>query len=176
MALTIEYIAVNELLGYGRNARVHSPEQIQQLIASITEYGFTNPVLIDENNILIAGHGRTEAAKQMGLDTVPAIRLKGLSDNQKKALRISDNQLALNATWDLDLLAAEISDLQEVDFDIDLLGFDEEFLTDLFLDDTDADFEPATEGEQGKLDQLEPKMVCCPHCKKEFDSRGREIG
>lgn len=137
MTLKIEYINIMDLVGYGRNARTHSEDQIQQLIDSINEYGFTNPVLIDENNILIAGHGRTEAAKQIGMQEIPVIRLKDLSENQKKALRISDNQLALNAGWDFQLLAAEISDLQSVDFDIDLLGFDDEFLEDILAGDTD---------------------------------------
>ena len=139
MTLKIEYINIMDLVGYGRNARTHSPEQVDQLVASINEYGFTNPVLIDEDNVLIAGHGRTEAAKKVGLDKVPAVRLSGLSDNQKKALRISDNQLALNAGWDLDLLFAEVSDLRLEDFDLDLLGFDDDFMAELWANDEEED-------------------------------------
>lgn len=98
---------------------------------SIQEFGFTNPVLIDENNVLIAGHGRTVAARTMGMTEVPAIRLTGLSETQRKALRIADNQLALNAGWDEELLKIELSELQDVDFDLDLLGFDMSELDDL---------------------------------------------
>lgn len=98
---------------------------------SIQEFGFTNPVLIDENNVLIAGHGRTCAARTMGMTEVPAIRLTGLSETQRKALRIADNQLALNAGWDEELLKIELSELQDVDFDLDLLGFDMSELDDL---------------------------------------------
>lgn len=119
----LEYIKVEELKAYARNARTHSEEQIEQVIQSIQEFGFTNPVLIDEENELIAGHGRTEAAKRMGMTDVPAIRLIGLSDEQKRALRIADNQIALNAGWDEEILSAELEALSLADFDMDLLGF-----------------------------------------------------
>ena len=95
--IQIEMVPVAELVGYERNARTHSADQVTQLVASIQEFGFTNPVLIDDNNVLSAGHGRTTAARQIGLDHVPAIRLSGLTEEQIKALRIADNQLALNA-------------------------------------------------------------------------------
>lgn len=131
MPLNIEYVAVSDLRAYDKNARTHSPDQVAQLVASINEFGFTNPVLIDENNELIAGHGRTQAAQSMGLEKVPAIRLVGLSDQQKKALRIADNQLALNAGWDLDLLAQEIQQLDLDGFDLEVLGFDDKYLADL---------------------------------------------
>lgn len=119
----LEYIKVEELKAYARNARTHSEEQIEQVIQSIQEFGFTNPVLIDEENELIAGHGRTEAAKRMGMTDVPAIRLIGLRDEQKRALRIADNQIALNAGWDEEILSAELEALSLADFDMDLLGF-----------------------------------------------------
>src|SRR5690606_22195589 len=111
--------------------------QVAQIAASITEFGFTNPVLIDENNELIAGHGRTQAAISIGLQEVPAIRLEGLSDAQKRALRLADNQLALNAGYDLELLAEEIQGLDLEGFDLDILGFSDEFLNDL-LDGIDG--------------------------------------
>lgn len=111
----IEYVSVDNLKAYERNARTHSDEQVQQVAESIKEFGFTNPVLIDENNELIAGHGRTMAAKSIGMKEVPAIRLKGLTAAQKKALRIADNQLALNAGWDEELLRIELGELQELD-------------------------------------------------------------
>lgn len=139
MALKIEYLNLSEFRHYERNARTHSEEQIQQLVSSIQEFGFTNPVLIDEQNELIAGHGRIMAAELVGMDSVPAIRLKGLSADQKKALRIADNQLALNAGWDLELLASEIESLAAADFDIDLLGFDSKFLDALFDEEPEED-------------------------------------
>ena len=135
MGLQIEYISVGEIITYKQNARVHSDNQVSQLVNSIREFGFTNPVLIDEHGELIAGHGRLAAAAILQMDSVPAIRLTGLSEKQIKALRIVDNQLALNASWDLDLLAAEIVELEGEDFDLDLLGFDDEFLRGLLPDD-----------------------------------------
>lgn len=120
----IEYIKIEKLRHYERNTRTHNDAQLNQIIASINEFGFTNPVLIDESNVLIAGHGRTTAAQMMGLKEVPAIRLNGLSEPQKKALRIADNKLALNAGWDEELLKLELGDLQELDYDLDLVGFD----------------------------------------------------
>ena len=107
------------------NSRTHSDQQITEIAASITEFGFTNPVLVDANNIIIAGHGRTSAAIELGFDKIPTIELKGLTDTQIKAYVIADNQLALNAGWDFDQLEIEISELRELDFDIDILGFDD---------------------------------------------------
>lgn len=121
--LAVEYIDIVDLIAYKRNARTHSDEQIEQICQSIKEFGFTNPVLVDEKNELIAGHGRTEAARRLGMTEVPAIRLVGLSETQKKALRIADNQLALNAGWDDELLRIELEEIKTEDFDLDLLGF-----------------------------------------------------
>lgn len=125
----VEEIA--NLTPYKNNSRTHSMEQVSQISASIKEFGFTNPVLIDGDNFVIAGHGRIEAAKRLGMSKVPCIMLKNLSDDQKKAYVIADNQLALNAGWNLDKLKLEIESLKEVDFNIDLLGFNDDFLDDL---------------------------------------------
>lgn len=154
MGLTIEYLPTASLTRYKRNARMHSEQQVDQLVESIQEFGFTNPVLIDAQGELIAGHGRLAAAEQMGMEEVPAIRLGNLSEDQVKALRIADNQLALNATWDLDLLTAELSELEDVDFSLDVLGFDDDFLRGLLdeqndeLDDGyDDDADPGADDE-----------------------------
>lgn len=120
----IEYIPVKDLQPYESNSRTHSAEQVQQIARSIEEFGFTNPVLIDQDGGIIAGHGRVEAAKQVSMDLVPCIRLSHLSEAQKRAYVIADNKLALNAGWDERLLKQEIEALRELDFDIDLLGFD----------------------------------------------------
>jgi hypothetical protein len=128
-----EYVIkkVSDLVPYINNSRTHSEEQTIQIASSISEFGFTNPVLIDDTNNLIAGHGRLLAAKKLGLEEVPAIVLTGLSKAQKKAYVIADNQLALNSGWDLDMLKIEIEGLKELDFDIGLLGFEDDFLNDL---------------------------------------------
>jgi DNA modification methylase len=117
-----------DLIPYAQNSRTHSDEQINQVASSIKEFGFTNPILVDEQGGIIAGHGRAMAANKLRLDEVPCIILEGLTEAQKKAYVIADNQLALNAGWDLDMLKLEIEGLTELDFDINLLGFDDDFL------------------------------------------------
>lgn len=138
---------VSDLIPYANNSRTHSEEQVNQVASSIKEFGFTNPVLIDEDGGIIAGHGRIMAANKLGIKEVPCIVLKGLTEAQKKAYIIADNQLALNSGWDLDMLKLEIESLEELDFDIDLLGFDDDFLNDLLPDEeveglTDEDAVP----------------------------------
>ncbi|MEY9042528.1 ParB/Srx family N-terminal domain-containing protein [Escherichia coli] len=135
MALKIEYLPVGKLLRYAKNSRTHSDEQVEQLVNSIREFDFTNPVLIDEKNELIAGHGRLAAAEILEMDKVPAIRLSNLSEKQKKAYRIADNKLALNAGWDMQLLAEEVKELMDDDFDIDLLGFNDAELDEMLSDE-----------------------------------------
>jgi ParB-like chromosome segregation protein Spo0J len=123
---------VSEIIPYNRNARQHNAAQIAQIAASIREFGFTNPVLVDESLTLIAGHGRLSAAQLLGLDTIPAIRIDGLTDAQKQALRIADNKLALNAGWDDDLLRTELAELRDIGFDLALTGFGDDELDALF--------------------------------------------
>ena len=142
----LEYIPLDALKEYERNTRTHSEEQVEQLKRSITELGFTNPVLVDEDNVLIAGHGRTLAARALGMKEVPAIRLKNLTEAQRKALRIADNQLALNAGWDEELLRVELAELKTEDFDLDLLGFSMDELERL-LDEPEAEQAEVVEDE-----------------------------
>ena len=125
MAYSIQEIPVENLSVYVNNSRTHSTEQVKQISNSIKEFGFTNPLLIDKNKEIIAGHGRLMAAKQLGLDKVPCIELSNLSEKQKKAYVIADNQLALNAGWNESILSMEIGDLSDNDFDISLLGFND---------------------------------------------------
>jgi ParB family transcriptional regulator, chromosome partitioning protein len=122
---------VSELIPYINNSRIHSEEQIIQLISSIKEFGFTNPILIDQDNSIIAGHGRLLAVKKLGYDEVPCIIISGLSKTQIKALIIADNQLALNGSWDLDRLSLEIDGLKEDNFNLDILAFNTDFLKDI---------------------------------------------
>ena len=128
MTPKIEQVAVADLIPYASNSRTHSDAQIAQIAASIREFGWTNPILIDGDNGLIAGHGRLLAARKLGLQEVPAIVLDHLTKAQQRALVIADNQLALNAGWDINMLKAEIEDLKLEDFDLSLLGFDDKFL------------------------------------------------
>lgn len=130
--LQVEMRSPHALTGYTNNARIHDAEQVQQLINSINEFGFTNPILIDEHDGIIAGHGRFEAAMGMELAEVPCIVLAGLSEAQKRAYIIADNKLAENARWDETLLALELSELQELDIDSQLLGFSPSELNSLF--------------------------------------------
>lgn len=123
MSLEIVYKPTADLIPYVNNSRTHSDEQITQVASSIKEFGFTNPILIDEDGGVIAGHGRLMASKKLGLEEVPTITLKGLTEAQKKAYVIADNKLALNSSWDDEMLKVELEFLKEVDFDIDLLGF-----------------------------------------------------
>jgi DNA modification methylase len=133
--LKIDYISTSNLVPYENNSRTHSKEQVEQIKRSMTEFGFTNPILIDEHNGIIAGHGRLRAAQELGIKLVPTILLEGLTEAQRKAYVIADNNLALNAGWDLDVLKLEIEGLGEFDFDIDLLGFDDDFLAGLMEKD-----------------------------------------
>ena len=119
---------VADLIPYARNSRTHSDAQVAQIAASIREFGFTNPVLVDGANGVIAGHGRILAARKLGMDTVPVIELAHLSEAQKRAYVIADNKLALNAGWDDEMLRLEISELTDAGFDVSLLGFSDEEL------------------------------------------------
>jgi DNA modification methylase len=123
--LEVVYKAPGELVPDPRNARTHSKRQVEQIVQSIRAFGFTNPILADLDGNLIAGHGRLRAAKEMGLATVPVITLDGLSELQKKALRLADNKIALNAGWDTEILKLELAELSlpEIDFDLSITGF-----------------------------------------------------
>lgn len=130
----IEYLEVESLIPYARNSRTHSDEQVAQVAASIKEFGFTNPVLVDQDGMIIAGHGRTLAAQRLQMKEVPCLRLSHLSEAQKRAYVIADNKLALNAGWDDELLAVELRDLKDSDFDLSLTGFGDDELADLLAE------------------------------------------
>ena len=166
--MQIKEIEVSKLIPYVNNSRTHDDAQVAQLAASIKEFGFRNPILVDGVGI-IAGHGRLLAARKLGLDKVPTIDCSDMTETQKKAYIIADNKLALNSGWDTDLLSLEISQLNTDGFNLEVLGFNADELS-LFLKG-DPNFDPASEDDQSKLDELEPKWVSCPHCGKEFDAR-----
>lgn len=130
---------LSSLNAYKNNSRIHSDKQISQIVSSMKEFGITNPVLIDENSTIIAGHCRVLAATKLGMEDIPCVELIGLTESQKKAYVVADNQLALNATWDIDMLKLEVEELKELDFDVDLLGFDDDFLDNLDPLETEED-------------------------------------
>ncbi len=145
----IEQVATADLIPYARNARTHSDSQVAQIAGSIQEFGFTNPVLIDAANGIIAGHGRVMAAQKLGLQSVPCIRLGHLSEVQKRAYILADNRIALNSGWDEAMLQMELSELHADDVDLGLLGFDAEEVSKLLGYDSSAD-----KGETAELKQL----------------------
>lgn len=131
-------VDIDKLIPYVNNARTHSKEQINKLRASIREFGFINPVIIDRDYNVIAGHGRIMASKEEGIDKVPCVFVDYLTDAQKKAYILADNRMALDADWDEELLKVEIESLQGADFDLNLTGFDEAELMDIFGDDNQS--------------------------------------
>lgn len=134
------YLAeVNDLIPYIRNARTHSESQVNQIAASIKEFGFLSPILIAEDNTILAGHGRLAAARKLGLKQVPCVKESHLTETQRRAYIIADNKLSLNAGWDEDMLAIELSELQGADFDLDILGFGESELASIFEDDKEVE-------------------------------------
>lgn len=151
-------VPLDALVPYARNARTHSPAQVAQLAASIREFGWTNPVLIDETGGIIAGHGRVLGARELGMDAVPCLRLTGLTDAQKRAYVLADNQLALNAGWDEALLAEELSALGAMEFDLGVLGFASAEVDRLLA----GIEEPAAEGAADAVPDVRPDAVTQP--------------
>ena len=168
--MEIVYKKVNDLIPYINNSRTHSEEQVNQIVASINEFGFTNPLLIDEKDNIIAGHGRLLASKKLKMEEVPCIVLSGLTEAQKKAYIIADNKMALNAGWDEELLKLELENLKELDFDLELTGFDVDELDDIFqveeeqeIVEDDFDIEPPEEpkAKLGDIYQLGNHRLMC---------------
>jgi ParB-like chromosome segregation protein Spo0J len=162
--MKIELIKLEKLIPYARNSRTHSDQQIAQVAASIREFGFTNPVLIDSEDGIIAGHGRVMAARKLGLAEVPCIRLGHLTETQKRAYIIADNKLALNSGWDEEMLGLELADLREMDFDLDLIGFD--------AGEIEAALNPVesiqSDSDDGDKIQDVKEPIECPHCHMHF--------
>ena len=154
---------VKRLTPYARNARTHSKEQVAQIAASIQEFGFTNPILVDEDGTIIAGHGRVLAAQKLGLAELPVMVATGWSEAQRRAYVLADNKLALNAGWDTDMLRVELTDLRGMGFDLGLAGFSESELSDFLIDPS---FQPVGKDEQGRLDERTP--IVCPECGHKF--------
>ena len=137
----LEHWSVAELIPYAKNARTHSPEQVNQIARSIESFGFVNPVLVGDDKVIVAGHGRLMAAQQLGMDRVPVIVLGHLDEVQRRALVLADNKLAENAGWDEDLLKLELQALDDLDFDLDIVGFSDEELDGLLLEEPEGNTE-----------------------------------
>jgi len=156
----LELIDIDKLIPYANNARTHSEDQIKKIQASIREFGFVNPVLIDKNYGIIAGHGRVVAARREGINKVPCVWVEHLTEAQKKAYILADNRLALDAGWDMEMLKVEMEQLQELDFDVELTGFDA------------GEIERLTTGvdlDSGDDNNVQSGELCkCPKCGFEF--------
>jgi DNA modification methylase len=177
--LHIEYLAISDLKPNPRNARLHSKKQLHQIAASIGEFGFNVPVLIDGNNVIIAGHGRLEAARMLGIRTVPVLRIEHLTDAQKRAFALADNKIALNSDWDLEILQGDMKELSALDlnFDLEITGFETAEI-DLLIDGATAptkadrsDIIPEKQAEAvSRLGDLwllgDHKLVCADACDK----------
>ena len=137
MKLEIQYKPIQDLIPYARNSRTHNDAQVAQIAASIKEFGWTNPVLLDGENGIIAGHGRVLAAQKLGETEVPTIELSHMDENQKRAYIIADNKLALNADWDNEMLALELADLKDAGYDLGLTGFSMDEIEDLNPEETE---------------------------------------
>jgi ParB-like chromosome segregation protein Spo0J len=158
----VSRVPIDQLIPYARNARVHSDAQVAQLAASMREWGWTNPVLCAEDGTIIAGHGRVLAARQLGYATVPVMTAAGWTEAQKRAYVIADNKLAGNATWDSEILAVELDELRDVQFDVDLVGFSQQELNDLI----GTPNMPFREVDESAADDVQ--LITCPHCQQTF--------
>lgn len=163
--MEISLLQIDQLIPYARNPRINA-QAVDKVAASIKEFGFRQPIVADTENVIIAGHTRLLAAQKLKLEHVPVHIADNLTDAQKRAYRIADNRASEDAEWDMDLLKIELSDLP--DFDLDILGFNDEELNNIL---TAGDYDPASIEDQSKLDELNPLYVQCPECGKEFDSR-----
>lgn len=163
--LKLEYLKPSDLKPYKNNARVHSEDQIKRIAKSIQDNGFKSPVMIDEKNMILAGHGRVSAAKLLKMNEIPCVRDDSMTTAQKKKFILADNRLAELSEWDDEKLRKELNEILEIDTDMDLsdIGFD-----DFVLDP--AAFEPGDEEDQGKLDTKITVTVKCPSCKHEFQT------
>lgn len=144
---SIKKVKVSDLIPYANNSRLHSDDQVLQIASSIKEFGFLNPIIVDGENGIIAGHGRVMAAKKLGIDELPCIDASHLTEAQKKAYIIADNKLALNADWDMDALRVEFEALKELDFDVELTGFSLDEIVDLEIEEIAPEYEEDADGE-----------------------------
>lgn len=164
--MKVQEIEVKNLLPYAFNNRIHSEQQVDRIAHSIKEFGFNQPIVVDQDLTVIVGHGRLEAAKKLGLKKVPCVQLSDLTETQKKAYRILDNKLQNDSEWNFQSLELELASLEEAGFDLSTWGLGELKI---------PDFDPVSIEEQGKLDEKNPVMVQCPSCEGVFDANKNRI-
>ena len=170
--MEITELKVEQLTPYENNAKIHTEEQIKAICDSIEYSGFNDPIAVDENNVIIEGHGRLEAAKRLGMETVPCIVLKNLSDAQKKAYILAHNKLTMSTGFEFDKLKSELSKLKELEFeDFSILGFAEYEINEMFADvDYESLLEDLYKTPAGNTKKSKTKHYCCPKCKHEWDA------
>lgn len=182
----VERKSVNKLIPYERNPKIHSDSQINQLANSITQWGWTIPILVDEKDMVIAGHGRLYAAQQLGIKEVPTMVAKGWTEEQKRSYVIADNKLAENSEWDTGLYFSELKELSDNEFDLSLMGVDIDLSAFNYTPALEPDFQASTIDEDSMLSAQEKMTtdhknrisgvnqvdVICPHCGEEFTYSG----
>jgi ParB-like chromosome segregation protein Spo0J len=182
----VERKRVNKLIPYERNPKIHSDSQINQLANSITQWGWTIPILVDEKDMVIAGHGRLYAAQQLGIKEVPTMVAKGWTEEQKRSYVIADNKLAENSEWDIGLYFSELKELSDNEFDLSLMGVDIDLSSFNYTPKLEPDFQASTIDEDSMLSAQEKMTadhknrisgvnqvnVICPHCGEEFTYSG----
>ncbi len=163
--MKIEKIKIEDLKVYENNAKIHTPEQIEQIKKSIIEFGFNDPIAVDENNMIIEGHGRYYALKELNYKEVECIRLTDLTETKKRAYILAHNKLTMNTGFDLNILSKELEDLKDLDFDISISGFDLELKVDLSNNDEEE------KNKEINLDDFDDEKFdhCCPKCGFSFN-------
>lgn len=165
--MQIEYIEIDRVIPYANNPRKNDGEAVDRVASSIKEYGFKNPIIVDKDNVIVAGHTRYKAAKKLNLDKVPIIKADDLTPAQIKAFRIADNKVAEYSSWDNELLSIELEGLQDLDFYLDLTGLEEWEIDNLINPVSDEDLQDFFIEKEEK--EKEPKKIKCPHCGEEFE-------
>ena len=164
----LESWPTDTLIEYARNPRKND-HAVDRVAAAIREFGFRVPILAKSDKTIVDGHLRLKAAKKLGLEEVPVLLCDDMTDIQVRAFRLSVNRVSEFADWDDEMLRVELDELGKDGFDLELTGFSLDEVATLLIDG--SDFEPGSEDDQSQLDKLDPKMVTCPHCSQEFDSR-----
>lgn len=165
--MQIEYLDINEVIPYVNNPRQNDGEAVDKVAASIMEFGFKSPIIVDKNNVVIAGHTRLKGAKKLKLDKVPIIRADDLTPAQVRCYRIADNKVSEYSSWDNELLSIELEGLQELDFDLNLTGIEDWEIDNLLNPVSDDDLQEFFIEKEQK--EKEPKKIKCPLCNGEFE-------
>ena len=165
--MQIEYLKIEDVIPYANNPRNNDDEAVERVASSIKEYGFKNPLIVDKDNVIVAGHTRYKAAKRLGIDSIPTIKADDLTPAQIKAFRLADNKVSEYSSWNNEMLAIELEELQEFDFELNSTGFEDWELDNLLNPVTDDDLQDFLIEKESK--PKEPKKIKCPSCGCEFE-------